>query len=47
MIAQNISLYSWNNGVVMIVVFAFVCLILIGFAIKFISSENKNQDTED
>ncbi|WP_417557168.1 hypothetical protein [Mesoflavibacter zeaxanthinifaciens] len=47
MVSQNISLYSWSNGVIMIVIFGIVCLTLIGFAIKFMSGESKQDDTKE
>ena len=37
-------LYDWTNGVVMISVFALVCLILIGVLVNFMSSgKNKGK----
>jgi len=47
MVSQNISLYSWSNGVIMIIVFGIVCLTLIGFAIKFMSGGKNNDDTKE
>ena len=44
MVFQNIALYNWSNGVVMIAVFGLVCLALIGFLIKFMSGGDKNND---
>jgi hypothetical protein len=39
--------YNWANGVIMIGVFALVCLILIGVLINFIASGKKKKDTQD
>lgn len=47
MISQNIALYSWNNGVVMIGIFALVCITLIGILINFMMSGKKKDDTLD
>ncbi|WP_179319623.1 hypothetical protein [Winogradskyella helgolandensis] len=38
MISQNIALYSWSNGVVMIAIFAVVCITLVGILINFMMS---------
>ncbi|WP_188649265.1 hypothetical protein [Yeosuana aromativorans] len=46
MITQNIALYSWTNGTVMIAVFGIVCLSLIGFLIAFMLSGKKKEDPE-
>lgn len=45
MIDQIIALYNWNNGVIMIGVFALVCVILIATLIIFMSSGKKNKDS--
>lgn len=47
MISQNIALYNWNNGVIMIGVFALVCVILIVALIIFMSSGKKKEDSEE
>ncbi len=44
MIAQNIALYSWTNGVIMIAVFGLVCLTLIGFLVKFMTSSDRDKE---
>ena len=44
MITQNIALFNWNNGVIMIGVFALACLFLIGFLIKFMAGGGKRSD---
>lgn len=44
MIAQNIALYSWTNGVIMIAVFGLVCLALIGFLVKFMTSSDRDKE---
>jgi len=45
MINQTIALYNWNNGVIMIGVFALVCVILVATLIIFMSSGKKNKDS--
>ena len=45
MINQTIALYNWNNGVIMIGVFALVCVILVATLIIFMSSCKKNKDS--
>ena len=47
MISQNIALYDWNNGVIMIGVFAVVCVALVVILIVFMSSGKKKEDTEE
>ena len=47
MINQTIALYNWNNGVIMIGVFALVCVILIVVLIIFMSSGKKKENTEE
>ena len=47
MISQNIALYDWNNGVIMIGVFAVVCIALVFALIIFMSSGKKKEDTEE
>lgn len=47
MIMQNIALYSWTNGAIMIAVFGFVCLILVGVLINFMMGGKKKEDPED
>ncbi len=47
MIPQNIALYNWNNGVIMMAIFALVCLTLIGILINFMMSGKKKEDTEE
>lgn len=44
MISQNIALYNWNNGVIMIAIFGLVCLVLIGFLVKFMTSSDRDKD---
>ena len=39
----SIPLYNWSNGVVMIGVFALVCIVLIGVLVKFMTSEKKGE----
>jgi len=47
MVAQNIVLYSWTNGAIMIAVFGFVCLSLIGILINFMLGGKKKEDNEE
>ena len=44
MISQNIALYSWNNGVIMIVIFGLVCLTLVGFLVKFMTTSDRDKE---
>ena len=47
MLTQNISLYSWTNGAIMIAVFGIVCLTLIGILINFMMGGKKKDNPED
>ena len=47
MINQTIALYNWNNGVIMIGVFALVVVILIATLIIFMTSGKKKEDSEE
>ena len=47
MINTLIALYSWTSGVVMIAIFALVCLTLIGILINFIASGKKKDESEN
>ena len=42
MFIKNILLSNWSNGVIMIAVFALVCLVLIGYLVKFMLGGKKN-----
>ncbi|MGB5417657.1 hypothetical protein [Algibacter sp.] len=44
MITQNIALYNWSNGVIMIAIFGLVCLALIGILVKFMVSGDRKND---
>ena len=44
MINQSISLYDWNNGVIMIAVFGLICVILVIALIVFMSSGKKKDE---
>ncbi len=44
MISQNIALYDWSNGVIMIGVFALVCVILVAALIIFVTGGKKKED---
>jgi len=47
MIFQNLALANWNNGVIMIAIFALVCVTLVGILINFMMSGKKEEDTEE
>ena len=47
MINQNVALYNWNNGVIMIVIFAIVCITLVGILINFMMGGKKKNNTEE
>jgi heme/copper-type cytochrome/quinol oxidase subunit 2 len=44
MISQNIALYNWNNGVIMIAIFGLVCIALIGFLVKFMTTSDRDKE---
>ncbi len=44
---QSIALYDSNVTIVMVVVFAIVCLALVGFLIKAMSSSGKKEIESD
>lgn len=44
MISNSLALYDWSNGVIMMAVFGFICLILIVVLISFMSSGKKNNN---
>lgn len=46
MTSLNFALHNWNNGVIMIAIFALVCVILVGFLISFVMS-GKPKDGEE
>lgn len=46
-IINKIPLVDWGNGVIMIGVFALVCVILIGVLIYFMSTGGKKQDNNE
>ena len=46
MILQNIALYSWNNGVVMIGIFVIVVITLVGILINFMMSGKKKDEVD-
>ena len=43
MINKLFMLYSWTNGVILIAIFALVCIKLVGIVIKFLMS-GKSKD---
>ncbi|HLV15562.1 MAG TPA: hypothetical protein VKY41_10300 [Xanthomarina sp.] len=47
MIYQNLALYNWNNGVIMIGIFALVCVTLVGILINFMMSGKKEEETDE
>ncbi len=48
MINAIISLvYDWSMGVVMIGLFALVCIILIGVLVNFMTGKKKEEDPQD
>lgn len=47
MLTQNIFLYSWTNGAIMIAIFGIVCLTLIGFLIKFMMGGKKKENPDE
>ena len=44
MLQTSIALYNWTNGVIMIAVFAAVCVALITALVIFMTSGKKNTD---
>ena len=44
MTLQSIALYDSNVTIIMVVVFGLVCLALVGFLIKAMSSSNNNNN---
>ncbi|MDG1714901.1 hypothetical protein [Lacinutrix sp.] len=40
MISQNIALYSWSNGVIMIAIFGLVCVTLVAILINFMANSD-------
>ncbi|WP_452221262.1 hypothetical protein [Lacinutrix salivirga] len=47
MLLQNMYLYNWNNGVIMIAIFALVCITLVGILINFMMSGKKKDDNTE
>lgn len=47
MITTLFSLYSWTNGVIMIAIFAAVCITLVGILINFMSKGNNKNATKN
>lgn len=47
MIKSSIALYSWTNGVVMIAIFALVCITLVGILINFMSKGKPKDVSND
>ena len=44
---HNLLIYDWTNGVVMIAVFALVCIIVIGVLVSLMTSKKNNSDIQD
>ena len=47
MINTLIALYSWTGGVVMIAIFALVCITLVGILINFLSKGKSEDDSSN
>ena len=47
MISQSIGLYSWSNGVVMIAIFAVVCITLVGILINFLMGGKPKEESDN
>lgn len=47
MINTVLAVYDWTNGVVMISIFALVCIILVGVLVNFMMSGKKKEDSQD
>ena len=47
MLNTIIALYSWANGVVMIAIFALVCITLVGILINFMLSGKKKDESKN
>jgi hypothetical protein len=43
----NTLLYNWSNGVVMIGIFALVCVILVGVLINFMMGGKKKEESSE
>tara|TARA_R100000750_G_C2320537_1_gene86145 strand:- start:571 stop:738 length:168 start_codon:yes stop_codon:yes gene_type:complete len=46
MISQILTLYNWNNGVIMIAIFGLVCITLVGILINFMMSGKPKDDSQ-
>lgn len=46
MINTLIALYSWTNGVVMIAIFALVCITLVGILINFMAKGKSKEESD-
>jgi hypothetical protein len=47
MIDKLFILYSWTNGVVMIAIFALVCITLVGILINFMSKGKRKDESSN
>jgi hypothetical protein len=47
MIHTLIALYSWTNGVVMMAIFALVCITLVGLLINVMMSGKKKEESNN
>lgn len=47
MINLAIPLYSWNNGAIMIAIFAIVCITLVGILINFMMGGKKDKEKNE
>tara|TARA_R110000764_G_scaffold18570_4_gene49821 strand:+ start:555 stop:728 length:174 start_codon:yes stop_codon:yes gene_type:complete len=44
MTLMNLPLVNWSNGVIMIAIFAGVCIALVGIVLSFINTDKKKQE---
>ena len=47
MINHILPLYSWGNGVVMLIVFAVICITLVAVLVNFMTSGKKKENSEE
>ena len=46
MINQAISLYDWANGVIMLAIFGFICIVLVVVLLVFMFGGKKKENKE-
>ncbi|MDO1512274.1 hypothetical protein Q2T41_06355 [Maribacter confluentis] len=44
MMLQQLPLVNWSNGVIMIIVFAGVCIALVGIVLMLMNGDKKKQE---